>query len=171
MIEYFDLVDSNDQVVGRTTKVVAHKRGQMHRVVAVYVFDSKGRLLVQKRLDDGRMDHSVGGHVRKGESYLRAARREMKEELELDLPVVRIGTVFSDETRFGKNIKHFFGVYMSILPNGWEFKPTEEVKEISFWDLDKVKEAMRRNEMDFSGGFINIFLRHNDDFLKQLSVV
>ncbi len=79
--ELFDLVNIRDEVIGTTSKEVAHTTGQLHRVAAVFVFNHSGDLFVQEHPSDGKWDHSVGGHVSRGESYADAAAREAEEEL------------------------------------------------------------------------------------------
>ncbi len=58
----------------------------IHRAVHVVVRDAAGRIYLQKRsrnkrIQPGRWDTSVGGHVDPGESYRQAALRELHEEL------------------------------------------------------------------------------------------
>lgn len=60
----------------------------LHPVVHLHVFDSEGRLFLQRRPDwkdiqPGKWDTAVGGHVDFGENILQALRREAKEELGL----------------------------------------------------------------------------------------
>lgn len=45
-MEKFDLVDEHDNVIGVTDKPTAHASRQLHRVVAVYVFNSSGSVCV-----------------------------------------------------------------------------------------------------------------------------
>lgn len=87
MKEYFEVVDKNDKVIGRAPRSECHKNPNMiHRGILVIVTNSKGMILLQKRsmkkdLYPGLWGLSVGGHNRPGESYVHAAKREMKEEL------------------------------------------------------------------------------------------
>lgn len=88
--EYFDLVNGRDEVVGRTTRREAHARGLRHRAVHVLLFDSSGRVYLQKRslrkdVAPGLWDSSCSGHVNAGEDYDAAAVRELREELGLAL--------------------------------------------------------------------------------------
>jgi isopentenyldiphosphate isomerase len=62
----------------------------MHRSVHIYVFNRRGEVLLQLRSKDrdiqpGRWDTSEGGHLDAGEEYLQAARRELREELGVDI--------------------------------------------------------------------------------------
>jgi isopentenyl-diphosphate Delta-isomerase len=86
--ERVDLVDGRDRVVGSATLGECLARGLLHRAVATAVSDGEGRVLLQRRsLRDawhpGRWTLSSTGHVRSGESYAAAAKRELREELGL----------------------------------------------------------------------------------------
>lgn len=85
--EIFDIVDENGNVVGRATRAECHGNPElMHRVVHILVFNTAGDLLLQKRsldkdIQPGKWDTSVGGHLDAGEDCETAAVRELYEEL------------------------------------------------------------------------------------------
>lgn len=153
-MENFDLVDENDQVVGITNHDESHKKGLLHRVIAVFVFDHYGKLLVQIREEDGEWDHSVGGHVSQGESYDQAVIREIYEELLLSGTPTFLSKVVADERFTGKKVQHMFGLYEYHLKRNWKFKPTEEVKKIKFMKIEEIVEGMNISPAKFTGGFL-----------------
>jgi isopentenyldiphosphate isomerase len=84
--EYMDIVNEDDEVIGRDTRENVHARHEIHRGVHVFVVNARGELLLQLRSATtatypGHWDASVGGQVGAGETYLAAARRELAEEL------------------------------------------------------------------------------------------
>lgn len=84
--EWFDVVNDRDEVVGRATRREVHSTGLWHRAIHVLVFDSTGRLFLQKRsmakdLSPGLWDSSCSGHLDAGEDYDAAAIRELGEEI------------------------------------------------------------------------------------------
>lgn len=155
-MEEFDLVDEQDNVIGVTTKEKAHADGGIHRVAAVFVFAKDGRLYLQEHLkSDGALDHSVGGHVHRGESYDDAARREAEEELGITAPLAHISTFYSDERSKIHNRRHMFGLYECVVPDAWTFTPNEEVKNIIPIKLSDVVAMMNTEPQKFTGGFKN----------------
>jgi 16S rRNA (adenine1518-N6/adenine1519-N6)-dimethyltransferase len=151
-MELFDLVDINDNVIGTTDKPTAHTNKQLHRVVAVYVFNEAGELYVQiHKVGGGLYDHSVGGHVPKGEDYVTAAQREAEEELGIKQPLSFLSTFYSDE---GAQL-HMFGLFECIAEVNWEFSPNNEVEEIFPVKLAVIQRLMTKNPEKFTGGFIN----------------
>ncbi len=84
--ELLDVVNENDEVISTAMRSSVHERGLLHRGVHVFLFDSEGKLLVQKRSArrpqyPSVWDCSVSEHVKAGESYHHAAQRGMLEEL------------------------------------------------------------------------------------------
>lgn len=84
-----DIVDKNDNVIGECSVKEAHEKKLLHRVSVVYLINDKKEILVQERMDDGRLDHSAAGHVDKGETYIDAAKRELKEELGVEFVTLK----------------------------------------------------------------------------------
>lgn len=86
--ELFDVCDADDHVVGQALRSEVHARGLLHRAVHVFVFNSRGELLLQRRSAGKdeyplRLTSSASGHLGAGESYDAAAVRELREELGL----------------------------------------------------------------------------------------
>jgi isopentenyldiphosphate isomerase len=151
-IELFDVVDRQDNVIGTTDKKTAHSTGELHRVVAVYVFNQQGELYVQQHPRDGKWDHSVGGHVSKGETYAEAAAREAEEELGITQPLEELATALSGEEYSYE--QHLFGLYSCVAEPSWEFVPNDEVKVIFPMAIAAIRQAMiDEPEEKFTRGF------------------
>ncbi|MEU5637149.1 NUDIX hydrolase [Streptomyces rishiriensis] len=84
--EILDVVDENDQVVGRFARGRVYAEGLRHRCVFIQARDADGRLFVHRRtatklVFPSLYDMFVGGVVGAGEAYDDAALREAEEEL------------------------------------------------------------------------------------------
>lgn len=111
-----DVVNENDEVIGKTTRKEAHKKKLLHRVVHIIVFNSKGEVFVQKRSKSkedypGYYEISCAGHVDSGESYHDAARRELKEELGVDMPLQFVTKIAGDKDTGYEFIELFMCLY------------------------------------------------------------
>ena len=83
------LVDPSDQVVGYLDKSAAHDgEGMLHRAFSLFVFNTHGQLLLQRRAPEKRLwpefwSNSCCSHPRRGESMDDAVSRRLEQELGL----------------------------------------------------------------------------------------
>jgi isopentenyldiphosphate isomerase len=102
--ELFDVLDGEGRPTGtiRTRREV-HRDGDWHRALHVWIVDEANRVVFQRRslakdLAGGRIDVTVGGHLRAGETWPEALR-EVQEELGVVAEVHQVrhlGTLFSE---------------------------------------------------------------------------
>ncbi|MGW5788226.1 isopentenyl-diphosphate Delta-isomerase [Streptomyces sp. NPDC003757] len=82
-----ELVDENGVTIGTAEKLSAHQPpGRLHRAFSVFLFDERGRLLVQQRAlgkyhSPGVWSNTCCGHPYPGEAPFAAAARRTHEEL------------------------------------------------------------------------------------------
>jgi isopentenyldiphosphate isomerase len=100
--ELVDVIDENTlKPTGKSIgKYVAHAKGIWHLSVHVWIYNSKGEVLLQhrakcKKLFPGMWDVSVAGHVGFKENIDDVALREMKEEIGLVVSKKDLEKVFS----------------------------------------------------------------------------
>ncbi len=85
-MEQVILVDEQDQPIGLMEKQAAHLEPHLHRAFSVFVFNSKGELLLQQRAflkyhSPGLWTNTCCSHPREGETVMEAATRRLKEEM------------------------------------------------------------------------------------------
>ncbi|MEU9326768.1 isopentenyl-diphosphate Delta-isomerase [Streptomyces canus] len=82
-----ELVDEHGVTIGTAEKLAAHQPpGQLHRAFSVFLFDERGRLLLQQRAlgkyhSPGVWSNTCCGHPYPGEAPFAAAARRTYEEL------------------------------------------------------------------------------------------
>lgn len=125
------LVDASDVEIGTMSKSRAHSEGRLHRAFSIFLFNSEGRLLLQRRADGkyhsgGLWTNSCCSHPRPGESVALAAKRRLKEELGISCQVSPEFT-FTYRAEVGAGlVEHefdhvFFGTYDGpVLPDAAE---------------------------------------------------
>lgn len=84
--ELIILVDDDDREVGVSGKIETHRIGLGHRAFSIFLRNSAGEVLLQRRANSkyhspGLWANSCCGHPRAGEDVARAARRRLREEL------------------------------------------------------------------------------------------
>ena len=101
MDELIDILTPTGEPTGKSAmKSEAHKNGWFHGTVHVWVFTADHKIVLQKRaltkkVLPGLWDISAAGHIGAGESVISAAKREVLEELGLELSekeLLKIGT-------------------------------------------------------------------------------
>ncbi len=88
--ELLDVVDVHDQVIGQQPRSEVYRRGLLCRVVNMFLENTQGQLWIPRWTAHKRpfslcLDMSMGGHVETGESYEAVLKRELIEELRLEV--------------------------------------------------------------------------------------
>jgi isopentenyldiphosphate isomerase len=170
-MELFDLVNEQDEVIGVTTKERSHKNRDLHRIVAIFVFDKNGELYLQEHLKSGgKYDHSIGGHVRQGESYGEAARREALEELGITDDLKGVTKFYSHDIILGKKSMHVISFYEVSPSDSWVFIPNDEVKHIYPFSLEKIVEMINTSPEKFTRDFIRSMKKYIEFKGLQLEI-
>lgn len=135
------IVDNNNAVVGSAPRHEMRTKRLPHRATFILVFDSNGRILVQKRtltkdLYPGYFDLAAGGVVVEGESYDTSAQREVEEELGIrGVPLEpQFDFYFEDSGN-----RCFGRVYSCICDGPFRLQP-EEVASVEFRRLEEILE-------------------------------
>ncbi len=86
MNEMVVLVDEHDAETGVMEKMQAHLEGRLHRAISVFIFNSKGELLLQQRAagkyhSANLWTNTCCSHPRPGEPVEEAAYRRLNEEM------------------------------------------------------------------------------------------
>ncbi|VVB81599.1 Isopentenyl-diphosphate Delta-isomerase [uncultured archaeon] len=146
-MEFLDVVDDNNEVVSSASADEVYQKRLNHRIVHVLIFNSKGELLLQmrsakKKFCPGHWVTSAGGHVQKGESYEQAAKRELKEEIGIDVPLALIDESSYDHYKMRK----FLQVFRGVSEGPFRFNP-EEVAGSRWFSVDDVRDMVKKNQL------------------------
>ncbi len=151
--EIFDIVDDQDHVIGQMPRSEVHRRKLLHRAVSIFVFDSRGRLLLQQRSATKdeyplRYTSSASGHVSAGEDYDETAPRELEEELGLTTPVERLAKFSAGS----ETANEFTVLYRTITDIPPQFDPGE-IAGGAFYEMTEIDEWLAREPQEFSPPF------------------
>ncbi|MBN1108311.1 MAG: isopentenyl-diphosphate Delta-isomerase [Bacteroidales bacterium] len=161
------LVDENNNPTGVTGKMDAHRNALLHRAVSVFVVNSRGEWILQRRAlgkyhSNGLWTNTCCTHPEPGETNKDAATRRLKEEMGITTELRELfsfiyrETLDNDLTEY--ELDHvFYGVTDNIpLINREE---AEEWKTISFSDLHA---DITENPSSYTCWFRKIYLRVNE---------
>ena len=152
MTEILPVVDGNDEVVGKKERALVHRDGDLHRVSHVWVYNSKGEILCQKRsgkveVRPGVWDYPVGGHVKFGSTYEETALAELDEELGINANKGSLKHLFNTRADiFDGEIKCVMFVDTFALQcegDASELKLDESVSQAKWFSLEEL-ESIRK---------------------------
>lgn len=146
MSEEMDVVNDANQIVGKATQDEIYAQKLTHRIVHVFVINTKGEVYFQKRSEKksylpGFYCTSAGGHVHSGESYEQAAKRELVEELGLQVPIKKVHELIFAEA----GLKRFIELFVACADGGINFADGE-VASGEFLSLDKAQKLIEKGE-------------------------
>jgi 8-oxo-dGTP pyrophosphatase MutT (NUDIX family) len=133
------IVDDDNAAVGVAPRHEMRAKRLPHRATFILVFDSKGRILVQKRTDTkdvypGYYDLAAGGVVTEAEGYDESALREAAEELGIrGVPLENQFDFYYEDP----GNRCFGRVYSCVCDGPFELQP-EEVVSVEFAELSDV---------------------------------
>ena len=136
--EFIDVLDENGKKTGvRKTRTEVHAKGLWHGAVHVWIYNSKGEILLQRRSMQkdswpGRWDISVAGHISAGETPERAALKEVSEEIGVKLSA--------------KDLKQVMIRKSSSLPKAGFFN--NEFDYVYLCEMDKLPENLQKEEVE-----------------------
>jgi isopentenyldiphosphate isomerase len=157
--EIFDVVNEQDEVIGRAPRAEVHRRGLRHRAVHVLVFNLRGEVFLQKRSMKkdsfpGAWDSSASGHLDSGEDYDPCAVREGREELGVTLAPQRLFKVDScAETGW-----EFCWVYRAEHEGPFTLHP-DEIERGGWFTPAEVSRWIAEKPGDFAAAFVLIWNR------------
>lgn len=158
--EFFDLLDEEGNKTGMTkARSAVHRDGDWHAAINVLIVNERNEILQQKRAADkdsypNMWDLSCGGHVLAGEDALTAARRELKEELGMNVAaedLVHIGTFKTSAHPtpdfINNTFEHVYLVHTDKTLSDFVIQ-TEELSELRYIPWRKLRQMLAKPRLE-----------------------
>jgi isopentenyl-diphosphate delta-isomerase len=147
-MEQLILVNENDEEIGSGEKLQVHREGRLHRAFSIFVFDSRNRILLQKRAatkyhSGGLWSNTCCGHPRPGETTELAAHRRLREEMDFDCEL-RLCSSFIYKAELDGELTEW--EYDHILIGRYDAAPRPNRSEVEDWQWIGVEELRARIE-------------------------
>lgn len=171
MKEYVILVDENDNEIGLEEKLKAHEDAKLHRAFSIFIFNSKGEMLLQQRACDKYHSgclwtNATCSHPRPGEKVEQAAHRRLLEEMGFDTELKKaFHFIYKAEFDHGlteHELDHvFIGYYDGMINLNFE-----EADDYKWIDLESLQKEMMKSPYNYTVWF-KIALDRVLSFLKN----
>lgn len=158
-MELIDILDENGNKTGNTSTIKElHKSGKWHKVVGIIIYGFNKKLLMQQRSlneisDPGKWDISAAGHVNSGETGIEAVKRELSEEIGLNLEENQIELFMSYKKEVNNktvNKKHLEDIYIAQIDaesiNEFTIQ-NEEVEQVKWFSINELKELIQNDKL------------------------
>jgi len=152
------LVNDKDQEIGKMEKLEAHQKGLLHRAFSIFIFNTKGELLLQKRAlhkyhSPGLWTNTCCSHPKPNETNLEAANRRLKEEMGMKADLSHafhfIYHVEFENGLIEHEFDHVFYAYSDEIP---KINP-DEVHEYKYISNDELLKDMDLNPKTYTEWF------------------
>jgi isopentenyl-diphosphate Delta-isomerase len=161
MDELIDICDSKNNLTNVSKmKSEAHEKGLYHRSAHIWIYNSKGELLIQLRAKDKMIfpdmwDVSVAGHIGASEDPIISALREIKEEIGLSIEEKDLGffKIIKEEIKCNNLMENEFH-YVYFLKFDGDINQLklqeEELQSIKFVGLDELEQELKNNSNNYA---------------------
>ena len=158
------LVNEKDEPLGVMEKMEAHRQGLLHRAFSVFIFDRRGRMLLQQRAGEKYhgaylWTNACCSHPNPDEKTEDAAQRRLKEELGFSTPLQKIFTFTYREPVENNLVEH---EYDHVFAGEWESKlqpDPSEVADLRYEDMEALKKGIRQEPDKYTAWFRIAFSR------------
>lgn len=164
MEELIDVLDENGIKTGEILpRSEVHKKGLWHRIIVIAIVNEKNQVLMQQRLynkdkNAGLWDISVTGHITTGQDSLAAAKREINEEVSVNIgytvDIKDFRYMFSYRKEERVNEKHMdrqFYDFFILRQNNLKIEEIaiqeSEVEQVKFVDISELNSMIQNKEV------------------------
>lgn len=152
------LVNERDEPVGVMNKMEAHQKGRLHRAFSVFIFDSKGRMLLQQRAAEkyhGALlwTNACCSHPHPGEEIKTAAQRRLQEEMGFSTALTEIFS-FTYHAQVENNLtEHEFDHVFAGEYEGAIKANKNEVAAYRYEEMEQIKKDLQQYPEQFTAWF------------------
>lgn len=180
-MEYLDVFTKYGEPTGESIdRNIVHEKGMFHKSIHVWIVNSKGELLVQRRDSSKKtypnmLDTSFAGHVSSNEGLIEAVIREGKEELGLEIDLECLNYLFAikseikvRENYYENEINEVYLYEKDVKVEDCKFTDNEvsEIKYIDFRVLEKMWQDKSSELIDHDVHYAALFYILHQKFDK-----
>ena len=152
------LVTENDEVIGAIDKMKAHTDGLLHRAFSVFIFDKKGRILLQQRSINKYQgahlwSNACCSHPYPNENVEEAASRRLQEEMGFTTTLLKLFEFMYRAEVENNLVEHEYDHVFVGSHEGPVYINKNEVSDYCYEDMDRIKWAIKEQPEKFTAWF------------------
>jgi len=157
-MEQVVLVDEQDHPIGLMEKQAAHVTPHLHRAFSVFIFNSKGELLLQQRAltkyhSPGLWTNTCCSHPRDGETLEEATSRRLMEEMGMTCEMHEVYTfIYKAPVGQGLTEHEFDHVWIGQSDDAPNIN-REEVESWKYMSLNELSEDIQNHPERYTEWF------------------
>ncbi len=156
------LVNEQDEQVGTMEKMEAHRKALLHRAFSVFIFNTRGEMLLQQR--SLKKYHSAGlwtnaccSHPKPGENTLTAAGTRLQEEMGFTTELKKIFE-FTYRSDFDNGLTEFeFDHVFAGFYDGEIMPDKAEVNDYCYKSVEAIKDSLQSHPGKYTTWFAIAF--------------
>jgi len=168
------LVDEDNNPVGTGEKMDVHRRGILHRAFSILVYNSNREMLLQRRAAGkyncpGLWSNACCSHPRPGQHLLLEAKKRLKDEMGISIPLKEVGVEFVYKVKCGDLIEYEYDhLFYGQFDGNPKINPEEadDWKWMSFGDL---RDNMKADPESYTPWF-RLIVSQGDSQAEQIPV-
>lgn len=166
------LVTEKDEEIGVMEKMEAHEKALLHRAFSVFIFNSKGEMLLQQRAlskyhSGGLWTNACCSHPQPGEKTIDAANRRLKEEMGFHAKLAKLfDFVYKADFDNGLTEHEFDHVFAGEYEGQIEVDKTE-VNDFCYKKMDDVRDSLLSHPQKYTAWFHLAFPKIEDWWMQQ----
>jgi isopentenyl-diphosphate delta-isomerase len=152
------LVDEKDMPVGTAEKMEAHEKALLHRAFSIFIFNSKGEMLLQQRAlkkyhSGGLWTNACCSHPYEGENTKAAAEKRLQEEMGFTLPLAK-AFEFIYTAPFDNGLTEYEYDHVFTATYDGAVKPDiDEVMDFCYMNMDEIKQSIQSHPHKYTEWF------------------
>jgi isopentenyl-diphosphate delta-isomerase len=152
------LVDENDVPIGTMEKIEVHQKALLHRAFSVFIFNSKGEMLLQKRANNkyhspALWTNACCSHPAPGQATLSAATQRLQEEMGFTTDLEKVfDFIYKASFENGLTEHEFDHVFIGTYDN--EIIPNkEEVSDFCYQTIEQIRNSLQTDPHKYTAWF------------------
>lgn len=155
-MELIDIFDENNKYLGYSLeRSEAHEKNLWHRHVSAWIMNYNGEILLQQRALDKKKNPGkwakTGGHVSAGETCEESIKREVYEEIGLEVHDSEIKNIEIFKSINSK--EHYYSYGYLFLTNYKEddfVLQKEEVNAVKYYTIEELEDIRKSDDKNYT---------------------